>query len=220
MLFRSGGNVLAIQLLADNGARLDVVNKKGWMPVTAADGVEYTPAVLKRYPDAAALLRKLMQARGLVVPSSTQPGVGLIAGAPPAAATLAGTDATKGVPAPAAGGKRSAFSGVYTEAQATRGQAVYKQACAHCHSEDLLGERSAPALAGQAFSSRWKDLSVHEMLEVIRRTMPQEAPDSLGTAGYIDLISFLLKANGAPAGKSELPADAAALESVIVPNQK
>jgi uncharacterized protein len=69
-----GGAVSVLQVLADRGARLDVVNKKGWMPVTAADGVEYTPAVLKRYPEAAALLRKLMRERGLRVPESTQPG--------------------------------------------------------------------------------------------------------------------------------------------------
>ncbi len=69
-----GGGIPVIQFLADNGARLDAVNKKGWMPVTAADGVEYTPAVLKRYPEAAALLRRLMRERGLPVPASTQPG--------------------------------------------------------------------------------------------------------------------------------------------------
>jgi ankyrin repeat protein len=69
-----GGAIPVIQVLADKGARLDVVNKKGWMPVTAADGVEYTPAVLKRYPEAAALLRRLMKDRGLAVPESTQPG--------------------------------------------------------------------------------------------------------------------------------------------------
>lgn len=69
-----GGAIPVIQALADKGSRLDVVNKKGWMPVTAADGVEYTPAVLKRYPEAAALLRKLMAERGLKVPDSTQPG--------------------------------------------------------------------------------------------------------------------------------------------------
>lgn len=68
-----GGAIPVIQFLADNGARLDAVNKKGWMPVTAADGVEYTPAVLKRYPEAAALLRRLMRERGLPVPASTQP---------------------------------------------------------------------------------------------------------------------------------------------------
>jgi ankyrin repeat protein len=69
-----GGAIPVIQALADKGSKLDVVNKKGWMPVTAADGVEYTPAVLKRYPEAAALLRKLMRERGLKVPDSTQPG--------------------------------------------------------------------------------------------------------------------------------------------------
>ena len=69
-----GGAIPVIQILADKGAKLDVVNKKGWMPVTAADGVEYTPAVLKRYPEAAALLRRLMRDRGLPVPESTQPG--------------------------------------------------------------------------------------------------------------------------------------------------
>jgi ankyrin repeat protein len=69
-----GGNLLAIRFLAERGARLDVVNSKGWSPVTVADGVEYTPDVLKRYPEAAALLRELLAARGLPVPPSTQPG--------------------------------------------------------------------------------------------------------------------------------------------------
>jgi ankyrin repeat protein len=69
-----GGAIAVIQFLADQGAKLDVVNAKGWAPVTVADGVEYTPAVLKRYPEAAALLRKLLAERGLPVPRSTQPG--------------------------------------------------------------------------------------------------------------------------------------------------
>jgi ankyrin repeat protein len=69
-----GGNVDAIRFLADRGAALDVVNSKGWTPVFVADGVEYTPDVLKRYPEAAALLRSLLAERGLPVPPSTQPG--------------------------------------------------------------------------------------------------------------------------------------------------
>ena len=69
-----GGNVAAIRFLADRGAKLDVVNSKGWTPVYVADGVEYTPDVLKRYPEAAALLRSLLAERGLAVPPSTQPG--------------------------------------------------------------------------------------------------------------------------------------------------
>ena len=69
-----GAKAPVIQYLADRGAKLDVVNAKGWTPVIVADGVEYTPAVLKRYPEAAALLRKLLAERGLPVPPSTQPG--------------------------------------------------------------------------------------------------------------------------------------------------
>lgn len=69
-----GGAIPVIEFLAERGAKLDAVNSKGWMPVTAADGVEYTPAVLKRYPDAAAVLRDLMRGQGLPVPASTQPG--------------------------------------------------------------------------------------------------------------------------------------------------
>ncbi len=53
----AAATIAVIQFLADRGAKLDVVNAKGWTPVTVADGVEYTPDVLKRYPEAAALLR-------------------------------------------------------------------------------------------------------------------------------------------------------------------
>ena len=49
-----------VQYLADRGARLDVVNAKGWSPVFVADGVESTPNILKRYPEAAALSFILM----------------------------------------------------------------------------------------------------------------------------------------------------------------
>jgi ankyrin repeat protein len=69
-----GGAIPVIEFLAARGAALDAVNALGWMPVTVADGVEYTPAVLKRYPEAAALLRRLMHEQGLPVPPSTQPG--------------------------------------------------------------------------------------------------------------------------------------------------
>ena len=76
-----GGNLAVIQFLVDRGSKLDVVNAKGWTPVIVADGVEYTPDVLKRYPEAAALLRSLLAERGLPVPPSTQPGRGVATGA-------------------------------------------------------------------------------------------------------------------------------------------
>ena len=62
------GSIAMLTFLIDKGARLDVRNKKGWTPLIAADGVEYTPNVLKRYPDTAAFLRKALAERGLPVP--------------------------------------------------------------------------------------------------------------------------------------------------------
>jgi ankyrin repeat protein len=195
-----GGAIAVMQFLIDKGARLDVVNKKGWTPLTAADGVEYTPAVLKRYPEAAALLRKTMRARGMPVPESTQPGAGG-AGAPRTAAQDA---------------RSTIWDGVFTDAQAKRGEDGYVRSCAKCHAEDLLGSTNAPALVGEAFFARFDRTSADDVLDVIRRTMPQEAPDTLGMPAYADIVSYIFKANGGPAGKVELPTDRAKLREILV----
>ena len=72
-----------------------------------------------------------------------------------------------------------------------------------------LGSTNAPALVGQAFFARFDRTSADDVLDVIRRTMPQEAPDTLGMPAYADIVSYLLKSNGSPAGKTELPTDRA-----------
>lgn len=52
-----------INFLAEKGARLDVKNKQGWLPVTIADGV-YDGFLYKFRPEAGAALRKLMAGNG------------------------------------------------------------------------------------------------------------------------------------------------------------
>jgi ankyrin repeat protein len=192
-----GGNIPAIQFLIDNGARLDVRNAKGWTPLTAADGVEYTPAVLKRYPEAAALLRKTMREKGLPVEDATH--------SPERPAAAAQTS-----PAPV----RTIWDGVFTQAQTERGRDQYAKACASCHKADLLGESAAPALAGAEFSQRWVGSTVDDLVTTIRRSMPQDAPDSLGTPAYVDLVAYLLSVNGSPAGATEMPLEPEALKQI------
>jgi hypothetical protein len=46
--------------------------------------------------------------------------------------------------------------------------------------------------------------------------MPQNAPDSLGDRAYIDLVAYLLQANGNPAGTQELSLDVAELERITI----
>ena len=197
-----GGAIPVIEFLIEKGAAFDVRNKRGWTPLTAADGVEYTPAVLKRYPEAAAIIRRAMRERGLPVPESTQPGgPRLVPPAPGATAQDTG---------------RTIWDGVFTEAQASRGQRGYAQACARCHAEDLLGSSTAPALVGQPFFARFDRSTADDVTQTIKQTMPQEAPDSLGAEAYVDIVSYLFKANGGPAGAAELTADRARLRQVLV----
>jgi uncharacterized protein len=196
-----GGAIPVIQFLIDKGATLDVKNKKGWTPVVVADGVEYTPAVLKRYPEAAALLRKTMRDRGLAVPPPNH-------------------SAEKTEAQDAAAGGKTIWDGVFTEEQAGRGQKVYTVSCAPCHKADLLGDSGTPALAGADFFSRFNGSSVDDLVKTIRASMPQDAPDSLGTPAYVDLTGYLIKANGGSAGAAELSQDSAVLKTIRITNPK
>jgi len=140
-----------------------------------------------------------MRDRGLPVPEGTHsPEVAL---APPTAQS----------PSPAT---RTIWDGVFTQAQADRGRDQYRKSCASCHKADLLGESAAPPLAGPEFSQRWVGSNVDDLLTTIRRSMPQDAPDSLGTPAYVDLVSYLLSVNGSPAGANDMPLESAGLKQI------
>jgi uncharacterized protein len=198
-----GGAVPVIQFLADKGARLDVANKKQWTPLLAAEGVVYASSGIRRYPEAAALIRKLMRERGLAIPEIVRDG-----GAVPIA--KAGAGAATG---------RTSRDGVFGDAQARRGQQVYQRACAACHLDSMQGDAVSPPLVGSAFMARFAGQSAHEMVQNLRSSMPQNAPDSLGDRAYIDLVAYLLQANGSPAGALELPLDVAELERITIVQQ-
>ena len=88
-----------------------------------------------------------------------------------------------------------------------------------CHLDNLQGDSVSPSLVGSTFLARFAGSSAHEMVQALRSTMPQNAPDSLGDRAYIDLVSFLLKANGSRAGSLELPLDVAELERIVITDQ-
>ena len=107
-------------------------------------------------------------------------------------------------------------AGVFTDEQAQRGKDTYMQECSACHLNDLLGDGIAPPLLGVPFSFRWSELSIGDMYAAIRTTMPQGAPASLSTQGYVDIIAYLLQVNEYPAGDSELPTEEAMLQQIVV----
>jgi mono/diheme cytochrome c family protein len=76
-------------------------------------------------------------------------------------------------------GTRSVWDGVYTDAQAKRGQGLYNQHCASCHGDQLTGGEMAPPLAGGEFLSNWNGLTLGDLFERIRKTMPLNEPGNL-----------------------------------------
>ena len=116
----------------------------------------------------------------------------------------------------AAQGDTTIWDGVYTDAQADRGQSAYEQECAQCHLVDLMGDGIAPALIGSSFFFRWSDLSVGDMYIAIRTTMPQGAPASLSPASYADISAYMLRMNKVPGGETELPTDTDELGDITI----
>jgi mono/diheme cytochrome c family protein len=98
----------------------------------------------------------------------------------------------------------SVLDGVYTPAQAKRGEAVYSTSCIGCHEGR---DADGPQLMGKSFLDRWREDTLEPLFTFIKTTMPGNAPGSLDERTYIDVVAFVLEANGLPAGNRELSAD-------------
>jgi mono/diheme cytochrome c family protein len=112
--------------------------------------------------------------------------------------------------APAESGvpSQSVWQGVYTGAQAVRGQASYLQSCSRCHAVDAAGVASR--FSGDKFWAAWGEAPLDRLYGYLRRSMPNDAPGTLSEATYADITAFLLRGNGIPAGDRELTGDAVA----------
>jgi len=104
---------------------------------------------------------------------------------------------------------RSVNDGVYSGAQATRGQAVYKTQCAECHGNALEGTVGSP-LAGDSFLSDWSARPLSAFVDKIQKTMPFSAPGSLSRQQSADLTAYILQVGKFPAGRTELTDEALA----------
>jgi mono/diheme cytochrome c family protein len=98
---------------------------------------------------------------------------------------------------------QSVRDGVYSAAQAVRGQGIYKAQCAECHGNALEGTVGSP-LAGDSFLSEWSARPLSAFVDKIQKTMPFSAPGSLSRQQSADLTAYILQAGKFPAGRAEL----------------
>jgi S-disulfanyl-L-cysteine oxidoreductase SoxD len=119
----------------------------------------------------------------------------------------------------------SQWDGVYSDEQAERGRLLYEQRCASCHARDLQGlpqvslyagrqiTRLTP-LVGRQFASNWNRMTLGDIFERIRISMPQDNPGILSRQQTADILAFILGYGGYPVGETELPATEEALSKI------
>ena len=100
---------------------------------------------------------------------------------------------------------RTAWDGVYTEAQAARATAIFSDKCAECH---VLAATGDGALAGEKFWEGYSHKSVGDLLTFVSANMPNGDGGSLSASSYNDLVALILKTNGFPAGTADLVPEA------------
>ncbi len=111
--------------------------------------------------------------------------------------------------------QRTTWDSVFTDEQATRGQAAYSKTCARCHLESLAGGDESPPLVGGKFSGNWNGLTLTELHDRVRGSMPTDDPGSYSAQHVTDVIAYVLRVNGFPAGKTELTHEGGALNGII-----
>lgn len=142
---------------------------------------------------------------------------GVLAGALCAAILVAGASGASLLAAAPASGQtpRSTRDGVFTVAQAARGEETFR-ACSYCHGRDLRGgdDPPGPALKGEIFLSKWGGRPLAELFDRIVETMPRDRPGTLEPGAYADVLAHILAANGLPSGGAELASDSGALRDI------
>lgn len=96
------------------------------------------------------------------------------------------------------------WTGVYTAAQAEQGKVPFTGLCRRCHSDNLAGSERGPALKGESFMNNWDQQDLDRLRSKIRDTMPPDDPGKLTEDDYVGLVSYILQANGYPAGSTNL----------------
>ena len=96
--------------------------------------------------------------------------------------------------------------GVYSTAQAARGQELYRSQCTECHGNALQGA-NGPPLSGDRFISNWSGRPLLELVDKIQNTMPFGKPGTVSRLQSVDLSAYILQSGKFPAGQAELSED-------------
>src|ERR1041385_65888 len=119
----------------------------------------------------------------------------------------------------AANAQTPSTTGRFTTAQANAGRASYLANCASCHMQDLAGRNEAPQLAGTSFMSGWGTRTIPELLTYVQSRMPPGGAGALPEQTYLEMVAFILQANGSRPGNQPLTAGTAGVIASVANGQ-
>lgn len=105
---------------------------------------------------------------------------------------------------------------VYTDSQATAAESTYKQGCARCHGAALEGAQDGGPLTGPIFLTNWQGLTLADLQDKIRTTMPPDTPNTIPPSAVADLVALVLERNQFPAGTKPLTPEPERLKDVKI----
>ncbi len=121
--------------------------------------------------------------------------------APPAPAPEAAAPAASSAPA------EGAPVASYLDEQAERGREVFSERCSECH--------YSSEMRGTQFQFEWERRTVGDLYEHLVGTMPEDDPGSLTEEQYVDVVAYILRLNGFPAGGPALAEGAPAFDASL-----
>ena len=124
------------------------------------------------------------------------------------AVCIASVSAHAQTPDSTANAGKSVWQGVYNEEQATRGDTEHQNNCTTCHGTEKY--------AGDTFVKAWVGRTAFDLFDQLKTTMPDDNPGGLSAQQYTDIIAYIFKVNGMPAGTDTLSTDPEALRRIKI----
>jgi len=110
-------------------------------------------------------------------------------------------------------GQRTVRDGVFSAAQAARGERVFESICVNCH-------EMAEFTAAGAYLEDVEGEPLWETLDFVSSEMPEDDPGSLEAEEYAAVLAYIFSVYGLPSGDAELPVDRASLRAIAIARPK
>jgi mono/diheme cytochrome c family protein len=113
--------------------------------------------------------------------------------------------AAQGAPAAAA---KTTQAGVYTEAQAEKGEELYYGICVSCHPRGYY--------TGASFKKNWGGRPLSDLYDWIKTKMPKNDPGTLTPNQSVQVMAYILQQNKMPSGSAALTTNRAVLKTIKI----